>query len=335
MTSGGWTLAAGSAVALILMGPAPAGAQVSLTRETDMTVGHSTDEATAGGVQVRLFGAVGRGWRAQVEATWAATGVTGSDAFGTSFPYDDRLHVMETYVERTATARGLIFGVRGGRYRTPFGISGRSDHGYFGFARAPLIRYGGNWALSNTALEHGVSVLAGRASLTVEASFGTPGDPGDDPRPRTRDVVVRAQGVYRALVLGVSRLDSEAYREGPWVSGRMRFTGVDARWMRGGVMLRGEWITGQPFDGTSTRGGYVDVIVHRVGMGPVTAVARLDRLDYLADSRSSFLRRYTAGARLRVLRPLAVFVNVVHQPQALRTGRHTAIDVGVTQTLRF
>ena len=26
------------------------------------------------------------------------------------------------------------------------------------------------------------------------------------------------------------------------------FSGVDGRWMRGGVMLRGEWLTGRPFD---------------------------------------------------------------------------------------
>ena len=32
--------------------------------------------------------------------------------------------------------------------------------------------------------------------------------------------------------------------------------------------LRGEWIDGRPFDGVATHGGYVDVIVHLLGMGP-------------------------------------------------------------------
>lgn len=320
---------------LLLLWPAAAGAQDRFLREADMTVGHSTDDATAGGVQARTFGTIGRGWRGQVEATWAATAVHGSDAFGTSFPYDNRLHLMETYVERTSTTRGWLLGLRAGRYRTPFGISSRSDHGYFGFARAPLIRYGGNWALSNVALEHGASVLVGRPSLNVEASLGVPADPGKDGRPRTMDTVVRAQAFFGNVIVGVSHLDSLAYREGPWVRGRMRFTGVDARWMRGGVLLRGEWIDGRPFDGTITRGGYVDLVVHRVAMGPVTAVARIDRLDYLAGEHSAYLRRYTAGARVRLWRPIAVFVNLVGQPQALRDGRHIAVDIGLTQSLRF
>jgi len=141
--------------------------------------------------------------------------------------------------------------------------------------------------------------------------------------------------VYRAFVVGVSHLDSRAYREGPWVNGRMVFTGVDARWMQGGVMVRGEWISGRPFDEAVTRGGYLDVIVHRIPMGPVTAVARIDRLDYLAGPHSSFLRRYAAGARVRLFQPFSVFVNVVHQPQILSNGRRTALDIGVTQTVRF
>jgi acetyl-CoA acyltransferase len=35
--------------------------------------------------------------------------------------------------------------------------------------------------------------------------------------------------------------------------GKNVFTGVDVRWMHKGVQLRGEWITGRPFDGTTTR----------------------------------------------------------------------------------
>ena len=69
--------------------------------------------------------------------------------------------------------------------------------------------------------------------------------------------------------------------------------------MMGGVQVRGEWIDGRSFAGTRTYGGYADLIVHRPFMGPVTAVARAEKLDYLAGQRSSFPRRYTAGARVR------------------------------------
>ena len=39
-------------------------------------------------------------------------------------------------------------------------------------------------------------------------------------------------------------------------------------------------VDGRPFDGTTVRGGYADVFVHRPSMGPVTALARIERLDY-------------------------------------------------------
>ena len=68
--------------------------------------------------------------------------------------------------------------------------------------------------------------------------------------------------------------------------GRAEFTGVDVRWMHDGVLVRGEWITGQPFDGTTTDGWYADVMLHRAAMGPVTAVLRVERLDYNTDRRS-------------------------------------------------
>ena len=68
---------------------------------------------------------------------------------------------MEVFAEKTITGQRFLVGTRLGRYRTPFGIYSRSDHGYTGFLRAPLIRYGGYWALSNNFLETGASVVAG------------------------------------------------------------------------------------------------------------------------------------------------------------------------------
>ena len=91
--------------------------------------------------------------------------------------------------------------------------------------------------------------------------------------------------------------------------------------MHGGVQARGEWIDGQSFTGTRTFGGYVDVLVHRQGMGPVTAVGRVERLDYLAGRRSVFEKRYTAGARVRLASMLVGHVNVVREVRARRDAR--------------
>jgi hypothetical protein len=306
-----------------------------LTGETDMSFGHSTDDVQAGGVQVRVFGTAAAGWRVHLEASWAGVTRPGSDAFGAAFPYDRRVRPMEVYAEKLARPGGMLLGIRAGRYRVPFGIHNRSDHGYSGFTRAPLIRYGEDWALSNTDLEAGAAVLVGVPAFSVEASLGTPLDSDETPRPRTVDAVVRLQAFHGPLIVGASVMSTRPHAEGPWVTGRTTFGGVDARWMRGGVQLRGEWIAGRPFDAVSTSGGYVDVTVHRDGMGPVTAVARAERLDYDAGEFSSYSRRYTVGARIRAFRDLSVQINLLRQPGGFLGGRPVALDLGLTQTIRF
>ncbi len=70
-------------------------------------------------------------------------------------------------------------------------------------------------------------------------------------------------------------------------------------------------------------------------MGPVTAVARLERLDYFAGIFSSFPRRYTVGAKIRMARDWTGHVNYVHQPQDV-TGYpgHTSVDIALTYSIR-
>jgi hypothetical protein len=105
--------------------------------------------------------------------------------------------------------------------------------------------------------------------------------------------------------------------------------------MQGGVQLRGEWLFGRSFDGVSTHGGYLDAIVHRAGMGPVTAVARIEQLDYEAGPFSTFVRRVTLGGRIRLPATLAVQINLTHQRPGFASGEATAVDVSVTKTARF
>ncbi len=90
-----------------------------------------------------------------------------------------------------------------------------------------------------------------------------------------------------------------------------------------------------PFNGVATYGGYVDVSVHRQRMGPFTAVARAERLDYEAGEHSAYMKRYTAGARVRISRDLSLQVNVLHQPGGFTDGHRFAADVSLTNTIRF
>jgi hypothetical protein len=308
----------------------------SVTTEAAVSTGMSTeDNVSAAALQLRAFGDVKAGVRYFAETAWATRSGDDTDAFGAAYPYANRVQVIEAYGERLFRPGNAVLSVRAGRYRTPFGISSGSDHGYTGFLRAPLIRYDGYFALSNNYLEHGGDVVAGVPRLTLEASVGRPADVGSAVRRPGVDTVIRIQSSVGPFITGVSRLQTSPYLPASFALGRSVFTGVDVRWMHSGVQLRGEWITGRPFDGTTTRGWYTDAIVHRVAMGPVTAVARVERLDYDTDPAFALhARRQTIGARIRILDALSAELNVVHQTGGLAEYGARALDVGITYSLR-
>jgi hypothetical protein len=325
----------GSGVLLAVLILARDAASQTLTPEADVTVGASTDHAEAAAVQTRLFGQLTSDWRLMLEAAWADRSNKGSDAFGTSYSYDGQIRPAEMYVERISDGNNRVFAVRIGRYRTPFGMSSRSDHAYNGFSRAPLVRYGEGYAMSNLFMEAGADVIVGRPSLYLEASAGAPADANGVERRETADVVTRAQGYYRGLIIGASYLSGgRTVDEFPW-KGRMMFRGIDARWMWEGVQVRGEWIDGRPFDDASTRGGYVDLFVHHIGMGPVTAIARIERLDYHDGYSVDRSRRATIGARVRLTTTLSLEADVLHNWGSEIGVRPTSGDLGITQSFRF
>jgi hypothetical protein len=106
--------------------------------------------------------------------------------------------------------------------------------------------------------------------------------------------------------------------------------------MSGGVQLRGEWIAGRPFTGTTSSGWYADALVHRVGMGPVTAVLRIEQFEYeeTGSTEDEFQRRETIGARIRLLYGLSLNLNLLHRSGDLQGYRPTTLDVGITWSIR-
>lgn len=322
-------------VTLTLTLAPPAASAQTATGEIDMTVGSSSENIQAASSQLRLFGDAVAGWQYFLEASWAQRWGEESDGFGTAYPYDKRLRPSEMYVERTVLHGPYLFGMRVGQFRTPFGISGRSDQAYNGFTRAPLMRYPGYWALSNTNMEDGVSVMAGTPRLFAEASVGVPRDQDAEYKRRDGvDATARVQGTIGGVIVGVSHVHTQPSQFYWFATGTTVFTGVDVRWMHDGVMLRGEWIDGHPFGRTRTFGGYVDALVHRPSMGPVTAVFRAERLDYLAGPFSSYPRRYSAGARVRLSSVVSSQVNLVHEEAAFKLPAASAIDFSLTFSTR-
>ena len=308
----------------------------SLTAEAAVTAGYSTEERTAvAATQARVFGDSTFGIRYYVEGAWGATTDTAVDAFGAAYPYLNRVQIIEAYAERMFRPGGRILGLKAGRYRTPFGISTGSDYAYSGLLRAPLLRYDGYFALSNDFLEHGVDLIVGVPRLTVEASAGVPADVGDAQRRSGTDVVIHVQSYLGPVIFGASYVRTQPYQPAVFAKGAALFGGLDVRWMRDGVQARGEWLTGRPFDGTSTSGWYADLIVHRVGMGPVTAVARVERLDYEAVSPFDLhTQRQTIGARIRVIDQVAVHVNLLHTTGGGAPRGALPLDLGVTYSIR-
>jgi len=326
--------AAALAGAAILFTAVAASAQ-SITAEADATAGVSTENVRAGSTQVRLFGATASDWRFLTEISAGGTRGHDSDAFSAAYPYDQRLRAMELFVEKTFHPRTYIAGFRAGRYRTPFGIYTRGEYGYSGFVRPPLIRYGQEFALSNTSLEAGVDLIGGLPQLYGEASFAAPSDEGELHRVRGLDTTVRVQGYYQGLVAGASWLHSGHNRElDSFAHGDSTFTGFDGRWIGSGLQVRGEWIFGAAFDGVRTKGGYIDLSIHRRALGAITPVARAERLDYDAGPFSFYDRRFTGGARVRLLQWLTGQIDVIHQPSGLAAGRVNVVDAGFTVSLR-
>jgi hypothetical protein len=308
----------------------------SVIPEATISAGTSSDNVTAVATELRAFGEVQHHVRYYVEAAWARSSDEDgdSDAFGAAYPYGNRLQVIEAYAERVFRPQGKLVALRAGRFRTPFGIHNASDHAYTGFLRAPLIRYEGYFALSNAFLEHGADLVLGVPWLSIQTSFGAPADVGKAARPSGLDTVVRAQGFYGPLIAGASYIRTLPYQTTRSVRGHAKFTGLDLRWMHAGVQLRGEWITGQPYEDRSTTGWYLDAIVHRIGMGPMTAVARVEKLDYVGRNDIHAWRQ-TLGTRVRILEGLSAHVNVLHQSGQEAGYRAMPLDVGLSYSRRI
>jgi len=333
--------------ALLLNAALSAAAQSpSIRAEIDVTGGYSTEEAVkAAATQIRILGETKGRIRFNVESAWADQSGEESDAFGSGYPYGGRVQLSEGYGQRVFMPKSALVAVRVGQYRSPFGISSSSDTAYAGFLRAPLVRYDGYWTVANNFRERGIDVVAGTPRLSAEISVGVPSDIGIDRRRKGTDVVVRVQSYFKNFIVGASHMRSQPFRPATYARGRMEFNGVDARWMLGGVQVRGEWLSGQPWNGPQTEGWYVDATVHRPFMGVVTAVFRAESLDY--NSPRSFRwrehnytvwqgERGTLGSRIRLPGNFTAHINLVRQNGALSEhGTRTALDAALTYSLRI
>jgi hypothetical protein len=219
----------------------------------------------------------------------------------------------------------------------PFGIYSRSDHGYSGFLRPPLIRYDGYFGISNNWLEDGAMLTAGVPQLFVEASVSRPHDVGFAIRREGVDASIRAQAYRGQFVFGASHARSNPYLPPRFAVGRQAFSGADVRWAHpSGLQARGEFLKGHSYEGVSTTGWYVDGIIHRPGMGPFTAVIRGEQMDYTApEPRDRRARRLTLGTRARLPGPVTLQINYLRQRGNLPRIKSHSIDFSATYSFRM
>jgi hypothetical protein len=317
---------------------APTAIAQSITAEAAVVGGYSTDALHVAAAQVRGFGELAGGVRYFGELAWANSSNNENDAFAAAYPYGNTLDVIEAYAERMFRPGGGLVSLRGGRFRPPFGIYNASDHAYTGFLRPPLVRYDEYSGVTNYMLENGGDLTAGVPWLTVESALGAPGDVGEHTRASGVDSATRVQAYYGQLIAGASYLHTHPVQiAGDTRNGTASLGAVDLRWASAhGVQLRGEWIGGRPFDGATTNGWYADGIVHLLGMGPITAVARVEGVNFEEPSRGerSSSNRQTVGARLRLPLGFSVTMNLVHRTGDLKEYQPTSFDVGVMWTGR-
>lgn len=338
-------------VAVALLTVAPATAQQTISTEVDVTTGYSGEDISAAALQLRLAGRAPGGVEFFAEAAWGdrwsggapvvgemLSGVDplGTDVFGAAYPYSGRVRMIEMYAEKFFQPGGAMLGVRGGRFRMPFGIYSRSDFGYSGFLRPPLIRYDGYFGVSNNWLEEGAMITAGLPYLFVETSISRPHDVGFAVRRDGVDASIRAQGYRGQFVVGVSHARSNPYLSPRFAVGRQAFSGVDVRWAHpSGLQARGEFLSGHSYEGVSTSGWYVDGFVHRPGMGPFTAVIRAERTDYTAPApRDRRSKRLTLGTRVRLPGPMTVQFNYLRQHGDLPRIKSQSVDFSATYSFR-
>ena len=339
-------------VLLVAAPTATAHAQQTIAAELDVTAGYSGEDISAAASQLRLSGegparivffaeaAWGERWAGDAPVlgdTISGVDPIGSDVFGAAYPYSGRIQLMEIYAERYFSPRGALLGVRAGRFRMPFGIYSRSDHGYSGFLRPPLIRYDGYFGVSNNWLEDGAVFTVGVPQLFVETSVSRPHDVGHAIRREGVDSSIRVQSYRGQFIVGASYARSNPYLSPRFAVGRQAFSGIDVRWAHpAGLQARGEFLKGHSFEGVSTTGWYIDGIVHRPGMGPFTALVRGERLDYTAPApRDRRSKRLTLGTRVRLPGPVTMQLNYLRQHGDLPRIKEHSIDVSATYSFRM
>jgi hypothetical protein len=238
------------------------------------------------------------------------------------------VEVYEAYGEWEAGRQRF----RIGQFQVPFGIYNRSELYYVGLVYDPLIRY---YPIQGPHLEDsasGLEYLRTEGPWQVEAAlFGRGSDVGAVV-PHGDEGSLRIQRYTGPLIIGVSALRTQAGEEETEYHGEGYSFGVDFRFSRPALILRGEVVAGH-VPGGSPEGFYLDALYHPVQFGRFTLVGRTEAVRGQPVNGGLYTRE-TVGLKWDAMPGIAVALNQLYEPSRVRSGlQGTTLYVWYTRRL--
>jgi hypothetical protein len=238
------------------------------------------------------------------------------------------VELYEAYGEWEAGRQRL----RLGRFQVPFGIYNRSELYYVGLVYDPLIRY---YPFQGPHLEdsaNGLEYLRSEGPWQVEAALFGRGSEVGAVVPTGHEGALRIQRYTGSLILGLNAFLTRVGEAETGYHGRAHFFGVDFRFSRPTLILRGEVVVGH-VPGGSPEGFYLDALYHPARLGRLTLVGRTEAVRG-QPIRGGLYQRETVGLKWEVAPGIVAALDQLFEPSHLRSGlQGTTLYVWYTRRL--
>jgi hypothetical protein len=240
-------------------------------------------------------------------------------AWGLHLDYDRETDAEEELAEAYAEWNSGRQRVRLGRFQVPFGIYNRSELYYVGLVNPPILKgyLGGEYQVGRS--EHGLGSLLASGRWQLEAGLFAERGGWRAVVPSGGEGSLRLQYYANSLILGLSGLCQQGIDPESGVDGTARFVGLDFRFSRPSLILRGELVSGTA-PGGYPRGFYLDVLYRPAALRVVTLVGRVESARGLSGESSYW--RETVGFKWELGRGTALAVNQAFDSPRSQYGFH-------------
>lgn len=242
-----------------------------------------------------------------------------SPALGFHLDYDRQAAVEEELTEAYGEWRDSRQRIRLGRFLVPFGIYNRSELYYVGLVNPPILKgyLGSGYRVGRS--EKGLGYFRSEGRWQLEAALFADRGGWRAVVPSRGEGSVRLQYYSGPIILGLSALREYGRAPLPGADGKARFVGLDFRFSRPSLILRGELVSGSA-PGGSPRGFYMDVLYHPAALRDFTLVGRVETARGLRGQGR--YRRETIGVKWDLGHGAALALNQAFDSPRFRFGLH-------------